>query len=308
MARKRAASGFKKGKHGSKRDIFEDIDEEAIRKDLRKSVRNSDSMKARILPYVVLVSVIGALVGGYVIIDLFLISDTDDPFTVEDTTGVFGLTLKVETITGEDGGHKPFDHSTHKVDPAVGTQYLLLVKNRGELSDSFVFTSNAPADWTVTFDQGATLEDVPIGEWMYKAVTVKLKSGASDMYQEIRITATSKGDPAISDSIITKNEVVTFSGAKADLAQHPAKVDYNLVYYGGGAEGGNMGWYHNQGSEFEASGVIQGFQEAVKGMRVGQTKVVDVPPEKGYGAEDPKHVDGKSLIFEITMLDVNTED
>jgi len=34
----------------------------------------------------------------------------------------------------------------------------------------------------------------------------------------------------------------------------------------------------------------------------------ETPPEKAYGYEDEKHVGGRPLVFEITMLDTNTED
>ena len=64
MAKKRASTGFKKGKHGSKRDIFEDIDEEAIRESIRKSVHDEDSKKDGILSYVILALVIGAIICG----------------------------------------------------------------------------------------------------------------------------------------------------------------------------------------------------------------------------------------------------
>lgn len=36
-----------------------------------------------------------------------------------------------------------------------------------------------------------------------------------------------------------------------------------------------------------AGSVIEGFDEAVLGMRVGQTKTVTIPPEQGYGLPDP---------------------
>lgn len=304
MARKRTSSGFKKGKHGSKRDIFEDIDEESLRKDIRKSVRKSDSRKAKLLPYAILISVIAILIGAYAVWAFVIDKDTDDPSTVVDTSGQYDLALRIETKTGGGGDHAPYDFSSHKVDPAVGTQYLLLLKNRGELTDSFAFSSDAPGDWTVVFEGGDVLENVPKAEWMYQVVTIRLNSGSSDTYREIKITATSIGDPEKSDSVTTKNTVENFPAERADLDKSPAKVDYNLVYYGGGKDSGEMGWYHNQGSEFTADNVIVGFKETIKGMKVGQTLVVEVPPEKGYGKDDPKHVDGKSLIFEITMLDV----
>ena len=110
--------------------------------------------------------------------------------------------------------------------------------------------------------------------------------------------------------ITTKNTVDLFSSEEADLDNHPAKVDYNLVYYGGGEIFNEYGWYHNQGGEFEAedNSVIIGFEEGLKGMREGQSRVVEIPPEKGYGEDDYKHLGGRPMIFEIKMLDTNTED
>lgn len=36
--------------------------------------------------------------------------------------------------------------------------------------------------------------------------------------------------------------------------------------------------------------VIEGVDEAVRGMTVGEERTVEVPPEKGYGAHDPDRV------------------
>ena len=315
MAKKRAATGFKKGKHGAKRDIFEDIDEESIREDIRKSVHGEDSKKqSAVLPYVILVIVIAALIGSYFLIAFVFYPDEDTPGSSSEiiSNEIYGVSLKIITKEGGDGNHKPYDYSIHKVDPSLGTDYLLQIKNRGNVIDSFRFTSDAPSDWVVDFHGGNDITDVPIGEWHYKVITIRVNTGSSDVSRDIKITATSKSDSSKYASVTTKNTVVALAPEGADLDKHPAKVDYNLVYYGGGWDKdqntGEKGWYYNQGSEFEASNVIEGFKEAVLGMRVGQTKVVEVPPDKGYGLEDEKHVGGRPLIFEITMLDVNTED
>ena len=311
MAKKRAASGFKKGKHGSKRDIFEDIDEESIREDIRKTVHGKDPNKqSAVLPYVILVLVIGALIGSYFLIAFVFYHDEDTPGSSSEKTSdeIYGVSLKIITKEGGDGNHKPYDYSIHKVDPSLGTDYLLQIKNRGNVIDSFRFTSDAPSDWVVDFHGGNDITDVPIGEWHYKVITIRVNTGSGDVSRDIKITATSKSDSSKYASVTTKNTVAALAPEGADLDKHPAKVDYNLVYYGGGKEENQNGWYYNQGGEFEATSVIQGFKEAIKGMRVGQTKVVEVPPEKGYGPDDEKHVGGRPLIFEITMLDVNTED
>ncbi|MDP6156691.1 MAG: FKBP-type peptidyl-prolyl cis-trans isomerase [Candidatus Thermoplasmatota archaeon] len=313
MAKKRAATGFKKGKHGSKRDIFEDIDEEAIRESIRKSVHDEDSKKSSMLSYAVLALVIGAIIGGYFLYFFVIVQDEDNPYTSSVSTDdeyIYGVSLKIITKEGGDGSHEPYEYSLHKVDPSVGTQYLLLVKNRGNIKDSFALSSNAPSGWTVQFEGGNEVKEVAKGEWTYKIVTVRVSTGASENFKEIKIVASSKSDPTKQASVITKNTVEALPPGTADLDKHPANIDYNLVYYGGGKEKNENGWYHNQGGAFDAqdNSVIPGFEEAIKGMREGQTKVVEVPPEKGYGPDDEKHVGGRPLVFEITIIDRNMDD
>lgn len=315
LARKRSSDGFKKGKHGLNFDEEEHKEENRIRNEVRTELRSGPSVMERITPYLILGLVIGAIIGGYFIYSLVILSgeDTDCPGSSSNSDFddfVAGVELKIETKTDGDGGHGPFDYSAHKVDPSRGTDYIILLKNRGEQKDSFKFSSNAPSGWDVTFKDGNMSIDVPANYWVYKIITIKTSSSSTGV-QDIRITATSVSDNTKQDSVITKNTIEALPPGEADLNKYPAKVDYNLVYYNGGwdkdANTGEKGWYHNQGSEFEATSVIQGFQEAVKGMRVGQTLAVEVPPEKGYGINDEKHSEGRPLVFEITMLDVNSE-
>ena len=234
-------------------------------------------------------------------------SEENDVISTADK--IYGVSLKIVTKSGGDGDHEPFNSSMHKVDPSIGTQYLLLVKNRGNTTDSFKFSSNAPSGWTVQFEGGNEVQNVPKGEWTYKTITVMVSTETSDSYKEIKITATSIGNSSKQANVTTKNIVEALPPGTANIDDHPASVDYNLVYYGGGTDLNESGWYHNQGGEFYAKDntVIIGFEEAIIGMVEGQTKVVEIPSEKGYGPDDPKHVGGRPLVFEITMLDINTE-
>jgi len=241
-------------------------------------------------------------------------TDPTDPWNSpynsdEEYEETYGVAFQIVTKKGGDGDHKPYGYSLHKLDPSVGTQYVLLLKNSGSGTDSFVLSSDAPSGWNVDFEGDNEVRDIPRNEWMYKIVTIRVSSSVTEPSRDITITAISKTDPTAYATVITRNTVVAHPPGTANLDLHPAKLDYNLVYYGGGKENGQNGWYHNQGDEFEAkdNSVIVGFEEAIKGMREGQTKVVEVPPDKGYGANDEKHVGGRPLVFEITMLDINTQ-
>jgi hypothetical protein len=50
--------------------------------------------------------------------------------------------------------------------------------------------------------------------------------------------------------------------------------------------------------------LIDGFEEAVKGMAINESKTVRIPPEKGYGTGNHP-LANKTLYFEITLLSIN---
>jgi FKBP-type peptidyl-prolyl cis-trans isomerase 2 len=50
--------------------------------------------------------------------------------------------------------------------------------------------------------------------------------------------------------------------------------------------------------------VIKGFEEGIIGMREGEVRVIEVPPEKGYGLADPTKIEVRPLLEELTQYEV----
>ena len=54
-----------------------------------------------------------------------------------------------------------------------------------------------------------------------------------------------------------------------------------------------------------AGELIQGFDEAVIGMKLGEEKTVTVPPEKAYGTDKMAHsLGGKTMVFWIKVVEI----
>ena len=63
-------------------------------------------------------------------------------------------------------------------------------------------------------------------------------------------------------------------------------------------------WDRGEAIRFPLSGLIQGWQEGIPGMRVGGRRKLVVPPEKAYGPAGSGHrLSGQTLIFVIDLLD-----
>ncbi len=50
--------------------------------------------------------------------------------------------------------------------------------------------------------------------------------------------------------------------------------------------------------------MISGFDQAVRGLAVGETRRVVIPPEDAYGKEGNHPLAGKSLIFDIELVEI----
>jgi FKBP-type peptidyl-prolyl cis-trans isomerase 2 len=50
--------------------------------------------------------------------------------------------------------------------------------------------------------------------------------------------------------------------------------------------------------------VIAGFEEALVGMKINETKEVTIPPEKGYGKVGRHPMVGKTLQFKLLVTNI----
>ncbi|MDA4129279.1 MAG: FKBP-type peptidyl-prolyl cis-trans isomerase [Thaumarchaeota archaeon] len=50
--------------------------------------------------------------------------------------------------------------------------------------------------------------------------------------------------------------------------------------------------------------VIQGFEEALIGMKINEEKEVTIPPEKAYGKTGRHQMAGKTLVFKLRVTNI----
>ena len=94
------------------------------------------------------------------------------------------------------------------------------------------------------------------------------------------------GDVAVAGKQITVNYTGVFQdGKKFDSSLDPGRTPFTFT--------------------LGAGQVIKGWDIGVEGMKVGGKRIIVVPPELGYGANDYGPIPGNStLIFEIELLSV----
>lgn len=82
-------------------------------------------------------------------------------------------------------------------------------------------------------------------------------------------------------------------------------VHYVGVEYDSGAEFDSSWKTPHRGTplEFPLSGLIQGWQDGIPGMRVGGRRQLVIPPEQAYGPAGSGHqLSGKTLVFVIDLV------
>ena len=105
-------------------------------------------------------------------------------------------------------------------------------------------------------------------------------------------------------------EMETLTEGNGEIAEVGKRVS---VHYEGRLEDGTVfDGSRPRGQAFSftigAGQVIQGWEQGVAGMKVGETRKLTIPPELGYGEAGASGVipPNATLVFEIELLDVTT--
>jgi peptidylprolyl isomerase len=101
-------------------------------------------------------------------------------------------------------------------------------------------------------------------------------------------------------------DIVVGDGAEAEAGAN-VKVHYVGVTFSTGEEF-DASWNRGQTFSFPLGGgrVIKGWDEGVKGMKVGGRRELIIPPNKAYGAQSPSPLipPNSTLIFVVDLLGV----
>src|SRR5690625_6547237 len=109
-------------------------------------------------------------------------------------------------------------------------------------------------------------------------------------------------EPAPTELVI--EDIVVGDGVEAQ-AGAVVEVHYVGVEYESNQEFDST-WDRGQSIEFPLTGVISGWREGIRGMRVGGRRQLTIPPEVAYGTAGGGHpLSGRTLVFVIDLINVN---
>ena len=237
------------------------------------------------------------------------------------------------------GVEAEFVTNNHNAQPGGETDFVLLVKNTGSVTDTFTISIKSN-DGGFTIDVEDGFETIMLTKDSRKPLLINVRTSSSAeglLYAYLEVT--SGGDPTKKDEIrmnintdydfgnLTKvgdTVNVHYAGILASNAKlFDSSMEYiwdNYQYRRTGVtdsnrhidtlQARNIGCT-NEGNPSEncngSKGMIEGFDNKMIGMYEGQTLAVRIPASQAYGESGSSSSDlaGEDLIFIIEMVDIS---
>ena len=245
-----------------------------------------------------------------------------------------------ETVSNPTYGvEAEFVTNNHNAEPGGETDFVLLVRNTGSVTDTFTISIKSnDGGFTIDIEDG--FETIMLTKDSLKPLLINVKTSSSAeglLYAYIEVT--SGGDPAKSAEVrmdvntdydfgnLTKigdTVDVHYAGILASNAKlFDSSMEYiwdNYQYRRAGVtdsnrhidtlQARNIGCT-NEGDPSDncngSKGMIEGFDNKMIGMYEGQTLAVRIPASQAYGEAGSSSSDlaGEDLIFIIEMVNIN---
>lgn len=198
---------------------------------------------------------------------------------------------------------------THKAEPGGSTDWGIRVASVANSPDTIEFSYEGGSLLQITLDR--TNLPLAAGDEFVNAVRVHVPIATPLGSYDFTVYARSVTDPNAFHFVTLTVEVEDLEDRTVGFED---KVQCQYVLWIDGRT------FHESSYEQEGTfkvsinpdnadatylSVIPGFSEGIQGMKVGETKLVVVPPEKGY--TDPSSpMYGKTLYFQIELVSIDT--
>ena len=279
---------------------------------------NIDNARPDSKPALIALLLVVILIGS----GLYLTSMVDTEETISQAT--YGV--EAELVT-----------NNHNAEPGGETDFVLLVKNTGSITDTFtIFTKSNDGGFTIDVENGfktimlnkdarkpllINVKTSPSAEGLLHAYMEIVSGGDSTKRTEVKLevnTDYSFGNfTKIGDSVDVHYAGILASNAKL----FDSSMEYiwdNYQYRRTGVTDGNkhtdtlpashIGCVEadNPSENCDGSkGMIDGFDSKMIGMYEGQTLAVRIPAKEAYGESGGSDLAGEDLIFIIEMVNIN---
>jgi flagellar basal body-associated protein FliL len=224
-------------------------------------------------------------------------------------------------------------NNSHDADPGRSTYYAITVNNTGNGEETFTISyneSHLPNNWSISFDFDSlnisglssavvicnitTFSNTSKGRYDIDIIVTSSSGGSASimvntsLIKDFEEETLEIGDKAQVNYTGTLTDGVIFDTSHFDVANnsdYPKFEDFSIRPSYSPLKMFVNGTDSDESDDYGV--LIEGFWEGVIGMKVNETKVIRIPPEKAYTKPGwESHVlYGKTLIFEATLVSID---